>query len=70
MPIDMPIWIGEISQEPTPRGRATDNQWLLRKGKSVFSRDKLINRLINPTRQPQSCLSCLQKSSHNTKCAQ
>lgn len=36
MPADMPIWIGEISQESTPRRRATGNQWLLRKMESFL----------------------------------
>lgn len=39
MPADMPIWIGEISQESTPRRRATGNQWLLREGEFIFFND-------------------------------
>lgn len=39
---------GEISQGPTPRSRAPDNQWLLIQGESDFSRDKVCDNLSNP----------------------
>lgn len=37
--VNMPTWIGKISQGPTPRWRVTGNQWLLRKGESDISMD-------------------------------
>jgi hypothetical protein len=47
-PVDTPMWMREISQSPTPGRRAIINQWLLRKGESVFSKDKLPDSLSHP----------------------
>lgn len=44
----MPTWMGDMSQVPTRRWRATNNQWLLREGESVFSWDEPPDRLSNP----------------------
>lgn len=47
IPVDMPT-AGGISLSPTPRCRATENQWLLREGASVLSRQELPDSLYNP----------------------
>lgn len=39
-PVYIPARMGEISKGLIPRSRATSNEWPLREGKTVFSRDK------------------------------
>lgn len=46
-PVDMPTCLGKFSWKLTPRWRTTSKQWMIRKGKLIFSKNKPFDRLTN-----------------------
>lgn len=46
-PVDVPTRLGKFSQKLTSRWRTTCKQWMIRKGKLIFSKNKPFDRLTN-----------------------